>query len=114
MPLITDKLNEVEKILTECKEQTLKIIADSKQENPAVNPLLDNPRIFTLSSKDLSNQSWSPRYYDYGWQFDNLISVLKNKSLDTFLKTIQALVDTGKLNGEKYHPDVIRELRALI
>lgn len=114
MGLITGTLEEVEKLIAECKEKALNIIADSKQENPKINVICNSPRIFTMKSKDLSSESWSPRYYDYGWQFDNLIKTLRSKGLDSFKKTIQMVLDTGKLDGEKYHPDVLKVLQEIL
>lgn len=114
MGLITSTLDEVELLLQQCKEKALNIIKDSVKENSVITVIGDNPRMFTMNIKDLSLRSWSPRYYDYGWQFDNLIKVLENKNLSAFRTTIKNLLDTGKLGDDLYHPDVLAILKEVL
>lgn len=112
---ITTTLEELEVKIAECRQKALLLIQDSKRPNPKINVLCNKPRMFTISSRDLSSDLvLSPEFYDYEWQFDFLICKLEKQNLDTFRNTLLKIVETGKCDGNRFHPDVIKLLKEMV
>ena len=113
MTSITKTLAVVEKIILEYKQKALDLVESRKSQNPALKPLGHN--CFTIRFSDLSaDLVLSPQYYDFMWQYDALIEKLHKQSLETFKNTIQKVIETGKLDGQRFHPDVIEVLKEII
>lgn len=113
MTSITTTISEVENIISEYKQKAIDLIESRKSQNPALRPLGNT--LFTMNYSDLSSDLvLSPHYYDFVWQYDALIAKLRKQGLETFKNTITKLIETGKLDGQRFHPDVIKVLKELL
>lgn len=113
MTSITDTLADLEKIILEYKQKAIDLVEGRKSQNPALKPLGAN--CFTIKFSDLSQDSvLSPQYYDFVWQYDAIIEKLRKQTISTFKNTLIEVIQTGKLDGRRFHPDVIAVLKELL
>lgn len=113
MTSITQTIEELEKIIVEYKQKAIDLIESRKSQNPALNRIGNT--CFTIKFSDLSQDLvLSPQYYDFVWQYDALIEKCRKQSINTFKNTLQDLIKTGKLDGKRFHPDVIKVMKELL
>lgn len=103
------KLND---LILAFKAEVAENINAVRVNNPDINVISNAPRVFTISSRNVSDVL-DPMYYDYDAQFDYLLDKLNKQSVDSFCNTITKLVDTGKLDGRRFHPVVIEKIKLL-
>ena len=113
MTSITETLADLEKIILEYKQKAVELVESRKSQNPALKPLGTN--CFTIKFSELSqDRVLSPQYYDFIWQYDAVIEKLRKQSITAFKNTLVSIIDTGKLDGRRFHPDVIKNLKELL
>lgn len=88
---------------------SLKIL--SLPENPNITKLSQNT--FTLQLRHLQVASWSPKFYNFKWQYELIVE--RMKSSRDFVKVLEEIMDTHRVkidsnNFEAIHPDVIKFL----
>lgn len=111
---ILKTLSDIEEVILKCKGEAIEIIEKAKSQNPKINPI-GSGRCFTVKFSDLSEDLvLSPKYYDFLWQYDALIEKLHKQSLSAFKNTMQTLIETGKLDSQRFHPDVIDKIKNLM
>lgn len=113
---LTEVIAEIEDVINEYKQKAVNVIAEQKRQNPALKPLGENSVCFTIKFSDLSPDSvLSPHFYDWEWQFDAVIKKMKSHtSLQALKNTVEKIVETGKLDGQRFHPEVIEVLRSVL
>jgi AAA15 family ATPase/GTPase len=110
---LTKTLEEIEQIIQQYKEKALSLVESRREQNPSLKPIGSN--CYTIRLSELSEDLvLSPQYYDFLWQYDALLKKLREQSLESFKKTIETVIQTGKLNGQRFHPDVIAVLKGLL
>ena len=110
---LSQTMQEVEKMLEDAKREALSTIEASEKQNPKINKI--GKCIFSIKLSNLSEDLvLSPHYYDFKWQFDLIIKNLKRKSIESFVPFLKLVVEKGKCNGERLHPDVLKILSDLI
>ena len=113
MTSITETLADLERIILEYKQKAIDLVESRKCQNPALKPL--GSTCFTIKFSELSPDSvLSPQYYDFVWQYDAIISKLRSQTITAFKNTLTEVIQTGKLDGKRFHPDVIAVLKELI
>lgn len=110
---ITMTLAELEEIILQYKQKAIDLIDSRRSQNPSLKPI--GSTCFTIKLSDLSDDLvLQPQYYDFLWQYDALIDKLRKQTLSTFRNTINSVIDTGKLDGKRFHPEVIAVLKELL
>jgi len=90
----------------------------------AIEKLPDNPRIsrlgsntFEMSSKNLEN-NWSVLYHDFKAQHRKLGKIIRRQELPQIAPVLMGIVERGTFPGKsgtvKFHPLVIRNIKALM
>ena len=109
--MISEVKTRLSEIIKSFKDEFAKAIDNARIDNPNINMLSSG--IFTMKASALSSASWSPEYYDYNAQFDILLDKLNKQSIDAFSNTLDKLVETGKVDGIRFHPDVIAKIEEI-
>ncbi len=95
----------------------------------AISGLPDNPKIkrlgsgcFTIMSSDISrDRIWSPEYYDFRLQYEEIIKLIDKTPIEKIDKVFEDIFKTGFLyntgndRSRRYilHPEVIEHLKGL-
>ena len=110
---LSQTVASIETLIQECKNSIETTIKDNSIKNDKLKPI--GECCFTISFSDLSKDCvLSPKYYDFSWQFDLIIKKLRKQGIEAFMNTVQKIIETGKCDGERFHPDVIAVLKELI
>ncbi|MCX5884331.1 MAG: hypothetical protein NT096_00200 [Proteobacteria bacterium] len=102
-----------------------------------INELPDNPAIkrlgngcFTMSVSDTFTSlksgvykdgqdkrtlmsCWCPEMHDFKRQYQKIATILSSKPLEDMERTLHQIILQEKWDGYKFHPDVIKNLKAL-
>jgi hypothetical protein len=102
-----------------------------------INELPDNPDIkrlgngcFTMSmsktflsfktganangtDKRTTSSNWCPEMHDFKRQYQKIATILSARPLEDVEKTLHRLIFQEEWNGYKFHPEVIKNLKAL-
>lgn len=111
--MISETKQKLSEIIKSFKDEFAKAIDNARISNPNIRVLNTSPGIFTMKASALSSASWDPEYYDYNAQFDILLDKLNKQSIDAFSNTLDKLVETGKVDGTRFHPDVIKKIQEI-
>lgn len=106
-------LDSFHEVLQQLKQETAEAINEIRIDNPDAKPL--GAGCFIVKTSSLSSDLvLSPLYHDFNAQFDILIDKLNKQSLDAFVRAIQELCKTGKVDGRRFHPTVIQKVSVLV
>lgn len=101
-------------IIQRIKTKIANAIEELRQQNPNITSVANTPRVFSMSSAFVSdNCVLDPFYYDWDAQYDAILEKLKKSTLVVFVKSLNELVNTGKLDGRRYHPEVTKRMSIL-
>ena len=106
---LLDEVLDLAKELENKKQSVLNILAKecSKYQNKRIKYISKKPRIFTIKFSDLQN-TWSPEYYDYEYQFKIIISVLRHTKPDNLVNKWGSLKEKGIA---KWMPEILKEYK---
>lgn len=115
MAQLKNTVASLTEIINRMKAETTEVIQGIKEPNHDISVISDTPRIFTVSSNTLTRDLvLDPFYYDWEAQYDAILTKLNKQSLDTFIRTVSDACKTGRLDGRRLHPEVIKKLVTLI
>lgn len=113
---ISQVIAEIENVIAEYRQKAVDIVEQQRQQNPSLNPIGDGSVCYTIKFSDLSpDKVLSPQFYNWEWQFDSIIKKMKAQtSLTTLRNVLERIVETGKLDGDRLHPEVIDVLKRVL
>ena len=113
---ISQVIAEIENVIAEYRQKAVDIVESQRQQNPALKPLGDGKTCYTIKLSDLSSDRvLSPQFYNWEWQFDAIIKKMKAQtSLTTLRNVLERVVETGKLDGDRLHPEVLNVLKGVL
>ena len=113
---ISQVIAEIENVIAEYRQKAVDIVEQQRRQNPALKPIGDGSVCYTLKFSDLSaDRVLSPLFYNWEWQFDGIIKKMKAQtSLTTLRNVLERMVETGKLDGDRLHPEVLNVLKGVL
>lgn len=116
MKRLIHQLDELNDILLQMKAELAESVRELRAPNSDITPVGNgNIRVFTMQASMLSGGCvLSPFYYDYDAQYDAVLEKLHSQRLDVFANTLEGIMRTGKLDGQRMHPEVIKRLSTLL
>lgn len=103
MGVLTDKINELERLEEQYRQERERIeraIADTVRsvgQNPAITQIRKN--IFTVPASQLTNSPWSPEFHDWTVQAERLLSILHKKPIQQWIPYIRELSEKKSKPG---------------
>lgn len=115
---LPDRIEALIKALETVKDDTCEEIA-KQPENPAIKPISEKPKCFTVSSSELfKHDNLTPFYHSFKLQHEALIGIVQATKVENLVATLEKIAEEGKyrFRGEtlKFHPGVIEQLRSIL
>ena len=113
---ITQVIEEIELVIAEYRQKAVHIVEQQRRQNPALQPLGDGKSCYIIKFSELSTDTvLSPQFYNWEWQFEAITKKMKAQtSLTTLRNILERTVETGKLDNDRLHPEVISVLKGVL
>jgi hypothetical protein len=119
MTLQTDqtKIQAHQTVIDRLKNQIKAAIFDLP-DNPDIQRLSNHPQSFLMKYGSLRPENWTPMYYDFEYQYDQLVCLVDQVPPEKLLIKLQTVLTEKKFKlGPKViylHPEVIKKLQDLL
>ena len=109
--MLKDLIKKISDYELSHKEKIAEEIRGLRTQNPDIQSVSNNAYIL---KGGLSSLSFDPLYYNFEWQWQFLLKKLEQQSITQFANSIEELVQTGKIDGRRFHPEVIDKIKSII
>lgn len=110
---LKSKVSNIREALKTLQKEAVDSIENIREDNPEINKISDSPKVFTVKASQLCG-SWSPEFYDFSQQYDFIIKLANKQSVSVFLNSLEKIVNTGRYDYMRFHPQVIEKIKTLI
>lgn len=99
--------------MTQFREQVVSEICATASPNPNATPLGNG--CFSVKASLLGSALiLDPFYYDYMAQYKLVEEKAQTQTPETFLNTLNRIIETGKLGDNRFNPEVIESLKKIL